>query len=732
MVYSFDVFDTLITRVYATPTGVFAKMQHTLQTDVAYAQLNSFIRNNFTELRVGAESAARMYFCDDEKADVTLEQIYISMQRTACLSDPQKQMLMCLELETELASVMGIGKNIEHVKELLQRGEDVILISDMYLDSATIRQMLVKADAIFAELPLYVSSEVMKNKYKGELYTYVGEKENLSFDAWIHIGDNPVSDVEIPEKMGITVTPVKEKILLSCEQAALKNREADVDLQLQIGASANARLFAETNSLSYQYGTALGGNLVFSYVNWLIQRCLDKKIKRLYFIARDAFLLKKMADKIIAKNHYDIATFYIYGSRKAWRHAGLTQKHFDINVMARWDALREHNTWEKFAEFLGISVETVEGYLPKEEKDCKAPYTETTFREAISRLQVNSDFKRFILDMNRENRELVQAYLKQEIDVSDEHFAFVELIGSGYTQRSLANIMEEFCPYPVQTFFYHMDGNLDTDNCKFYVYYPVKMFNGGIMELFFTAPHGHTLGYKEENDVVVPILDEEHRAIMEYGLEEYQNGVMDFVEQMLCYENFMTVGSDNISLSMFYRRYIAKEADRELLEYIGDMPYKYSGRESEPVKYAPALDMPELYYLFARGNGSEADKYYKGNNISLSIQRVNDWQRSRWWQIGNVLKNVSGKKIAIYGAGKFGQILYQDISKDSDKSVVAWVDKKYEVLKDSNPDICSVSALKNVDYDCIIIGILKSDYAKEAIRELIATGVDEEKIMVLG
>ena len=45
----------------------------------------------------------------------------------------------------------------------------------------------------------------------------------------------------------------------------------------------------------------------------------EKGIQKLFFIARDGYILKKIADILIEKYRYPIATVYLYGSRKAWR-----------------------------------------------------------------------------------------------------------------------------------------------------------------------------------------------------------------------------------------------------------------------------------------------------------------------------------------------------------------------------------------------------------------------------
>ena len=71
--YSFDIFDTLITRCTAEPKGIFMLMKEKIQESREYP---SFFTENFCELRIGAEELARVHIRDSGKQEVTLNDIY--------------------------------------------------------------------------------------------------------------------------------------------------------------------------------------------------------------------------------------------------------------------------------------------------------------------------------------------------------------------------------------------------------------------------------------------------------------------------------------------------------------------------------------------------------------------------------------------------------------------------------------------------------------------------------
>ena len=118
--YSFDVFDTLITRVTATPKGIFALIQNLLQEEVIEEKpslFHTYIKTNFFFLRIGAEQVARNTYCKDGIEDVTLEQIYDVLVREHLITENQAEYLCKLERKLEMESVRGIPETIEKVKK---------------------------------------------------------------------------------------------------------------------------------------------------------------------------------------------------------------------------------------------------------------------------------------------------------------------------------------------------------------------------------------------------------------------------------------------------------------------------------------------------------------------------------------------------------------------------------------------------------------------------------------
>lgn len=82
------------------------------------------------------------------------------------------------------------------------------------------------------------------------------------------------------------------------------------------------------------------------------------------------------------------------------------------------------------------------------------------------------------------------------------------------------------------------------------------------------------------------------------------------------------------------------------------------------------------------------------------------------------------KRIALYGAGGFGQAMYKDYK----ENIVKWVDKNYKMYNKSGMNIMEVGELCKDDnsYDIIFLAILNTTICKNIRKELIAQNICKE------
>ena len=843
--YSFDIFDTLITRDLASPEGIFTIMQRILRGEGTYRQdvitLPPYVRNNFYQLRIHAEEIARETYRKQGYEDILLPKIYEAFTLLGNLKEEQISWLMELENSVELEHAAGIEENLLYLHRLVECGEKVVLISDMYLEERVIRKMLLKADPFLADIPLYVSAQWNKTKFSGSLYDMVRERELPEGQEWIHIGDNLFSDERQAVAKGIQGKLYHGEELSAWEKRAIKQYPNHAEVQLRVGVSrlARRRLAADGSGLhgrglgeesgglhgrgpgeesgglhgrgpgedgldlhrreldeesrhseSYRLtdaqriGCSIGGNILVPYIYWVLQVSREKGFTRLYFIARDGFLLKKVADILIKIYHLDIQTKYIYGSRKAWRIPAVGsfldgESFHDIYKMIYWSHPKMVDSVGKLAAVLGLEEEELYPFLPegcRHGKTDSGEYVnqnlcEGAVRELALMLDRNEEFRLFLKGKHAGKRLLLQKYLQQELDLSDPDFAFVDLSGGGFSQRCLSEIMRDLTDAPMRFFYFRLDQMFRTDTCVPYVFIPGKLEGSLIVEMMCRAPHGQTERYQWENGgngvepgmenrevKLCPVLSKgEEAALQGHGYMEFAAGVLAYALEYGRVAADLDGGND-LTLTLHYMKEIVERPDKEVLDFFAGMPNNVTGRENRIIEYAPHLSKDELTGIFLlRGENESLEKYYPYSCLEYSLLRCSEeerayieyckvhyrdavWVKEREKRVPE--KNLYGRaayfpcvllreKVVLYGAGKYGCDLYGKIWDWPYGEVVLWVDAavRERQFRGKTVEVKQPDAVASIDFQQIVIAVAQEQAAREIYRELVKQGIDKDKIL---
>jgi len=202
-VFSFDIFDTTVTRAVADPRDVFRLMQKTLSND-AFKEFPVSIRSNFAALRCKAALHARLEALAQGKEDIGIVEIYKKLQSFCPLNETQCRQLMELEFQQELDCIYPVAWTIKEINNLRERNKRIVFSSDMYLPLEVIEKILIKTGAFVpSQDRIYLSNKVGAGKYNGKLFKYILENEHCLPQELCHYGDDMHSDVYMPAKMGI-------------------------------------------------------------------------------------------------------------------------------------------------------------------------------------------------------------------------------------------------------------------------------------------------------------------------------------------------------------------------------------------------------------------------------------------------------------------------------------------------------------------------------------------------
>lgn len=532
----------------------------------------------------------------------------------------------------------------------------------------------------------------------------------------------------------------------------LSGLEGDFSAQLLAGAARRA--VAENNFAgAASFGALFGGPILMPYVQWLLARSEAMGFKRLYFIARDGYILKGMADALIERLGLKIATHYIHGSRRAWRMPSYRGLEGELGGLVGWSHIQHIRSVEDLAEVLCLPVEELRPYLVTDYREDGFLFDGTALTACVWELERSQKFRQLLMERLVEKRKLAVDYLRQEIDTSDDDFAFVELGGGGFTQICLSRLMQDFYQGGVRTFFYKMDRvRRPSPECTFYNFFPSKLKNDLVVEMVCRAPEGQTEGYARDGERVVPVKKQgERETYLAHGYGEYVQGVKAFTETYVeAYAKFR--GEPSLRASLACMNSLAEQENSEVTEFFGGMPNRVTGREEGAPDFAPPLTKRQVQDIFVRYADGVNGAHYQGTDFEMSLKRSTPFVRAKagkymqkGWEIrGRWLrlfpegsKDIGGRKlpyswlgkrVVLYGAGKRGQRWYQDLSADKVIEVVQWLDKDFLRLKDKLPVSGDMDSLGQVPFDWLLVDFADPEVLQSVIEELQEHGVASEKI----
>ena len=587
--YSFDIFDTLVMRRVATPDGIFALVQTKLRS---IPNLPEFFYENFCTIRVEAEEYARYNkFSALRTYEVSFDEIYNTIAQNYNLDSSIIEKIKRIELTLERENLVPIIKNIDKLKKSAENGH-IVLISDMYFGSSYLRELLESIHPLFQSIKIYSSADIGVSKSNGKLYEYVAKNENVEPRNWSHFGDSFDSDVVQAKRHEINAIWLKQEDFLEYEKFLLKNNRYDAKIQTAVGAARVSRINAccASNPEKFGFGASFAGPILYNYVDWIIRQSLASGAQTLYFVARDGYILKKIADLIIESKGYLLQTKYIYGSRLVWRIP--TEKNYTTFIEHIFDEYRYKTTVELLAYRLFVSEKKLREILQIPQR---LTVIRGLYRKKLLKLLIESQsVKDFILSQLEKKHGMLLSYLRQEINLRDSNLFFVDLFGSGRTQDYLYNSLSEIAPNIRVNFFYittiYCANNSDTSR-KFSYLNSVK-YSHFWVELLARSQEGQTVSYESDESKIRPVVEKISKIPMQsWGFESYLQGVLSYTKNAYTTESINKLNPSSIQHYILLFDYICSCLDKNTADILGSIPYKDVGLELKQTEAAPKISI---------------------------------------------------------------------------------------------------------------------------------------------
>ena len=594
--YSFDIFDTLISRKVLNPIGIFYYVKEKIEkSDYGFP---AFLVKKYPQIRQEAEKNVRDYYIktlalrDDERREIFMDDIFDRIQYVYGISDEQKRLLKEIELEAEYENSIPLPEKIGFIEEIIERGDKVVLISDMYLPKDFVKKLLYKANPMLAELPLFLSSDYGVQKTTKLLYLEVYKSfEEYNFSEWCHFGDNKFADGKRPRQLGITAKTHGIPEFNEYETAMV---EEIGTYDAYLAAAKLARFRDENTNIKDYYAYAHVSMYMVPYVSYAIKDALKNGIQTLYFISRDGYHLKRIADAIIKAKGIDMKTKYIYGSRKVWRIPSFVTQ-IDEEFFTGFGNFAEVQSYAHLLAATCLDEESFQKEFPELAYLKNVERIDPKTLNDIKVMLSNSDkYKQYILNYAKQKREIINAYFNQEIDFT-EKFAFVEYWGRGYTQDCHVRIMHTAAGREVDVPYYYMRSIYPTEGASI-----KKNFTTHVQSLIFVEaifanlPYKSIEQYQYEGEKVVPVIEPiQCDEALHYSLERFlKQFCVDFYDEEEEYTDEETLERELFDFSF---NYYAQHQEDDLIfsECLGPL-IDSVGTYGDKREFAPPLSKQML------------------------------------------------------------------------------------------------------------------------------------------
>lgn len=546
-VISFDIFDTLLFRNIARPTDIFKILEYELKEKYSY--------DNFSNLRIKSESQTRSKSVNNEVSyDDIYEEISSYISNTEILNYAKKR-----ELELELEFIANNPFMHKIYDYCLENNKTIFFISDMYLEESFIKKMLKKCGYSEGLKNLYVSYKYNKNKGTGELFKFVKDKENLKYSSWLHIGDNSISDYDIPIKLGMNAYNYKNV-------NSYENINCNSIFESIILGMRNNYIYNGINLDYWQmFGVKYLTPLYIGFTNWIY--IMTYKCDNLYFLSRDGYIIEKIFKLFPKRKQY---TKYLYCSRNSTQIPSMIDYSKDYMINFLTPIVDDQTTVKDL--FLSCQLKVKDEYLK-----ILNLYGFKSFNDIVNYENrynaikcISSVFEDTYSELNKK-KDLVIKYLNQEKMNDFSMINIVDIGWSGSIQESIQRLLHKTVrgyyfgtintgkyDYITNSFGYMFD----QDNP---IYYKDKVFSQVMMyEFIFSAPHGSVIGYKQQKNKIKPIFKEDDNTLD--AISSFQSESLKLIKEILKYYKYYDSLSRDFCFQ-FYNEFLNKFDYNDMLMF---------------------------------------------------------------------------------------------------------------------------------------------------------------------
>lgn len=479
---SFDIFDTTLLRRCGRPEAVWNALAENLFPE------EMDLQEAFVVWRKNAQGE-------------TLEEKYDGIDSSFLyFSGIDKKGMMQAEEAVERSMLILNPSVCRLIEQRRAEGYRIAFISDMYLSSQFLRQVLESYGCCQAADAVFVSCEHHARKDTGVLYEVV--RQALHPSEWLHYGDNLRSDVKMACRKGIRAVHINTSYN-DVENACVQVSPAMAAL------SRRYRLEQEKDEFA-GFAADFVVPAYLPYAIYVLREARRMGIRKLYFLSRDSHILLKAA-QTLSKEAEGLELHYLFVSRRSLLLPYLCGENENAYLAASdHHTLIRIDSIDKRLKQLGTSREEM-----KEKFGIVFPYSKVNNpQEQADFLQkiFHSKFTPHLQQKAQEQSDLLLAYFRQEGLFDGEACAAVDIGWLGTSRLMMNHILRREHAQDIHFFYYGVRRDVFPPSAGRYSTYfqPEELSTGAtiLLEHYYSAsPYPSTITYQiAESGKVIPMF----------------------------------------------------------------------------------------------------------------------------------------------------------------------------------------------------------------------------------
>lgn len=520
-VVSFDLFDTLVTRMTLSYTDIFELMEYRVKE-------KGWRIPDFAKRRLYAEKELA------KRGAPTLEEIYKKMLEELeeapyeGAPDTLAKELAEMEWDVDFSAMVPREDVCGVLNDIAQSGKRVYIVTDTYYRKEQLNKALQRC-RVKGYADIIASCEYHTGKQQELFFRF---RERCGGGKFLHIGDDPAADLEAAARYGIKTIRLYSGADLLDELGNLGLDSCGESLadRIRIGSFA-AKLFNSPFQFegkdrtveigkAHDIGYLLCAPMICDFLLWFCETVKQRGIQNIWFSARDGYLIQKLYQMMEA---YDAGKFrtagaetrkavYFLTSRIAAIRAGME----GIPDVSYVDSMKFSGTVkENLKVRFGLDAKEIEGICGRE-----------------SGLL---EYAEGILESAKQKRDRYRKYIAA-LNLQEGKAAFFDFVAKGTTQLYVQKITGRCL---LGLYFLRLEPEFMSDKgLEIESFYKVSDRDNSaifddyyILETVLTAPHPMVI---EFDDGGRPVYAKETRSGRDIQCAmEVQEGILDYFRDYL-------------------------------------------------------------------------------------------------------------------------------------------------------------------------------------------------------